>query len=183
MAFSDDEETVPEFVTDYYFLDDDGSAISFTDLPIQFDIAEEMDATNRKAFLRGIGEGAVVKVYIQVIAWKLLLEDDQPQAMVLTKKDRWISLKKPRKCYGNMIRTILIIFQFFHFLKKNPRESVKSLRDHLCQVFGCVVSHFVFCFLSFAIAAQISKVLESCFYHAGHLRSSILRKTLGNIFP
>lgn len=144
MAFSDDEEDImPEFVTSYYFLDDDDSAISFTDLPIQFDSAEEMEGTCRKAFLRGTIEGTPLKVCIQAIAWKLGLEDDQPKIMVLSKYDNWINLLKPRKSYGEMIRTILIILQFIHFLKKNPEESVKSLQEHLCGVFGkFAVNHF-----------------------------------------
>ncbi|XP_009396089.2 protein ENHANCED DOWNY MILDEW 2 [Musa acuminata AAA Group] len=136
MASSDDDEIVPQIVTNYHLVDDDESPISFSVLPVQFSDGENQDAVNRAVFLHGTTDGGLQKVYKQVVAWKLVLEDDQPKIMVLSKDKKWINLLKPRKSYEDTIRTMLITIQLLHFLRRKPQASEKSLWEHLRGVFS-----------------------------------------------
>ena len=140
MASSDDEvELVAKLVTDYHIVDADEKPISFSVLPIKFD--EDDDSTEnseqQQVFLHGWTDGGIQRVYKQVSAWKLRLEEDkQPEVMVLTKDKKWIQLLKPRKSYLGFIRTVMITLQVLHFLKRKPQSSEKSLWDHVRRIFS-----------------------------------------------
>ncbi|XP_020252889.1 protein ENHANCED DOWNY MILDEW 2-like isoform X1 [Asparagus officinalis] len=137
MASSDDEEElVPQSVTNYYFVDAEEAPISFATLSIMFDGEEKPNASKGQVFLHGTGDEGLQKIYKQVVAWKLGLEDAQPELTVLTKDNRWIKLLKPRKSYEASIRTILITAQLLHFLRRKPESSEKSLWDHLGKIFS-----------------------------------------------
>lgn len=137
MASSDDEEIVPQSVTNYYFEDEDGSPVSFAVLPVLFDDAERPDAAPRKVVLRGTADDGLQHVYKRVTAWKLGFQDDRPRVTLLLKEGRWINLLRPRKSYyEDTIRTTMIALELLHFLKKKPESSEKSLWDHLRRVFS-----------------------------------------------
>ncbi|XP_073001155.1 protein ENHANCED DOWNY MILDEW 2-like isoform X1 [Typha latifolia] len=137
MAISDDEvEVMTEAVTNYYFVDRDEVPISFAVLPIQFNDAEKIDAAKEDLFLHGTTDGGLQKVFKQVTAWKLGLQDEQPTIAVLSKDNKWISLLKPRKSYEDTIRTIMITVQMLYFLKRNQEASEKRLWDHLRNVYS-----------------------------------------------
>jgi len=150
MASSDDEEElVPQAVINYYFVDADNAPVSFSVLPIWFDDSEKPDSPKEQVFLHGTANSGPQKVFKQVIAWKLGLEDAQPEMLVLTKDNKWIKLLKPRKSYeGSSIRTILITVQMLHFLRSKPESSEKSLWDHLRKSFRLAP---VICFIVFQV--------------------------------
>ncbi|OAY68730.1 Protein ENHANCED DOWNY MILDEW 2 [Ananas comosus] len=138
MASSDDEEEiVPEAVTNYYFVDGDESPISFAVLPLHFDGGEKPNESENEVFLHGTTDGGLQKVYKQVSVWKLGFQDvKQPEISVLSKEDgRWMTLLKPRNSYEQSFRTIMVTVQMLHFLRKNPESSEKSLWDHLRKVY------------------------------------------------
>lgn len=137
MASSDDEEeVVVKSVTNYFFVDAKEEPISFSVLPVWFDGMENPDAPEEQVFLHGNGDGGLQKVYKQVTAWKLGLEDALPEVMVFTRDSKWIKLLKPRKSYEDSIRTIFITIQLLHFLRRKPESSEKSLWEHLCKIFS-----------------------------------------------
>lgn len=136
MESSDDEETMPQSVTNYYFMDKEESPISFAVLPVVFDDAEVPGAAQMEVFLRGSADEGLQQVYKQVTAWKLGFQDDRPNVMVLLTENRWIYLLKPRTSYyDDTIRTTMITLEMLHYLKKKPESSEKSLWDHLRKVF------------------------------------------------
>ncbi|OVA09237.1 zinc finger protein [Macleaya cordata] len=137
MASSDDEaDAVPQFVTNYHFVDDKDEPISFCYLPIQWSEDESPDSMETQIFLHGTADSGLQKIYKQVIAWKFELLDEHPEIAVLSKEKNWIKLQKPRKSFEDTIRAILITLHCLHFLKKNPETSGKSLWDHLRKVFS-----------------------------------------------
>ncbi|XP_008782914.1 protein ENHANCED DOWNY MILDEW 2-like isoform X2 [Phoenix dactylifera] len=137
MESSDDEEIMPQSVTNYYFIDEEESPISFAVLPVLFDDAERPGAAQREVFLRGTADEGLQKVYKQVTAWKLGFQDDRPNVMVLLTENKWINLLKPRKSYyEDTIRATMITLEMLHFLKKRPESSEKGLWDHLRRVFS-----------------------------------------------
>lgn len=140
MESSDDEdEFAPQSVTNYYFVDEKEEPLSFSVLPLSLNEKEKPDAPKEEVFLHGDGDGGLQKLFKQVTAWRLELEDAQPEIMVLSKDNKWIKLLKPRKSYEDSIRTILIMVQLLHFLRRKPDSSEKSLWDHLRKVFRWVV--------------------------------------------
>ncbi|KAJ6824964.1 protein ENHANCED DOWNY MILDEW 2-like isoform X2 [Iris pallida] len=138
MASSDDEDdTVLQSVTNYYFLEGkEDEPISFSVLPVLFDEAEKPAASEEQVFLHGNGDGGLQKVYKQVTGWKVELKDDQPEVYVLSRDSKWIKLLKPRKSYEVCIRKILITIQLLHFLRRKPESSEKNLWGHLRKVFS-----------------------------------------------
>lgn len=139
MASSDDEaDDGPQFVMNFYFVDDKDEPVSFCKLPIHWNGDESSDHPKEQIFLHGTADSGLQKVYKQVVAWKFELLDIQPQVSVLSKEKNWIKLQKPRKSYEDIIRTILITLNALHFLKKNPDKSGRTFWDHLRKVFRFV---------------------------------------------
>ncbi len=136
MASSDDEaEALPECVSNYYFSDDRNEPITFSVLPIQWREGEIPDCKKQQIFLRGDADKGLRKLHKHVIAWRFDLSNLKPEISVLSKENYWIKLEKPRFCFEELIRTILVTVQCLHFLRKNPEASGKSLWDHLSKVF------------------------------------------------
>ncbi|KAJ4950663.1 hypothetical protein NE237_027495 [Protea cynaroides] len=134
--FSSDveDETVPQSVANYHFVDEKDEPITFSVLPIQWSDNESPESTKKQIFLHGTADG-LQKIYKQVTAWKFELSDAQPEISVLSKEKIWINLQKPRKSFEDTIRTILITVQCLHFVRKNPDISRKSLWEHMRKVF------------------------------------------------
>ncbi|XAR56751.1 Histone-lysine N-methyltransferase [Bertholletia excelsa] len=136
MAFSDEEdEAVPNIVSNYHFVDDKDEPIAFSELPVQWNEEEEPDGKKKQIFLHGMTDNGLQKIYKQIKAWKFDLSDLQPGISVLSRENNWIKLQKPRKSFEDTIRTILITLHCLHFLKKNPDTCGKSLWSHLSKVF------------------------------------------------
>ncbi|XP_076922126.1 protein ENHANCED DOWNY MILDEW 2-like [Bidens hawaiensis] len=137
MASSDDEgETFPDAVSDYYFNDKDDEPLSFSKLPIQWNESESSNADVEPIFLGGKVDNGLGRFYQQVKAWKYDISTSVPEISVLSKDNHWIKLKKPRKSYETLIRSILISVHCLCFCKSKPEASGKSLREHLAKVFS-----------------------------------------------
>lgn len=137
MASSDDEEVVvvPQSVTNYHFVDQDGAPISFSTLPIIMDDEKAEDPIHQVS-IRGTVDGGLQSIFKDVVAWKLRLDDDGPDVSVLSKDNKWIKLEKPKKSYEDCIKTTLIMIHLLHFSKNNPEASIKSFWQHLRQAFS-----------------------------------------------
>ncbi|KAI3686183.1 hypothetical protein L1987_79856 [Smallanthus sonchifolius] len=137
MASSDDEgETFPDAVSDYYFNNKDDEPLSFSKLPVQWNESESSSANAGPIFLGGKVDNGLGTFYQQVKAWKYDILKALPEILVLSKDNRWIKLKKPRKSYEKLIRSILISVHCLCFFKNKPEASWKSLWDHLSKVFS-----------------------------------------------
>lgn len=132
---SDDESVVPDHVDNYYLVDERDEPIPFTAAPILWSKDEIPDGGKDKIYLHGVVDNGLQKLYRQVIAWNFDISSMKPEISVLAKENIWIKLRKPRKSYEDMIRTILITVHCLHLLKKNPQMSEKSLWDHLSRAF------------------------------------------------
>ncbi|KAK8669440.1 hypothetical protein V6N13_106871 [Hibiscus sabdariffa] len=138
MSSSDEEgEFCPEVhVSEYAFVDHDGQPISFAVLPLQWSENEVIDQNKTQVFLDGFADNGLEKIYKQIVAWKFELSYAMPEILVLTKNKKWMTLQKPRRSFGSMIRTILITIHWLHFMKKNSEELAKSVWSHLQNVFS-----------------------------------------------
>ncbi|XP_055960580.1 protein ENHANCED DOWNY MILDEW 2-like [Mercurialis annua] len=138
MASSDDEAEVGVIaVSNYHFVDDEDEPISFSTLPFQWSEKEGVDEKNKyQIFLHGSANSGLRTVHVGVIAWKFDLLNANPEISVLTKDKKWIKLQKPRKSFEEMIRTELIVVHCFHYARRNPEASKKSVRDYLAKVFS-----------------------------------------------
>lgn len=136
MASSDEEdERVPCAVTEYYFEDERGEAISFAELPLQWRDGENTGGKRQSINLRGKVDNGIRVIYLPVTAWKFDLSDPKLKIFVLS-KDRWVKLQSPKKSYAeNFIRAILITLHALHYCRANLRASNKTLSDHLYQVY------------------------------------------------
>jgi len=106
-------------------------------LPFQFgEDDNEADFSKKDGFLRGFADKSP-HLYEEVVAWKMGLDSEQPNIYVLSIKHKWIKLLKPRKCYGEFVRSILITVQMLHFVRRGGQSSsLNHLWDHLDEVFG-----------------------------------------------
>ncbi|XP_076931696.1 uncharacterized protein LOC143596927 [Bidens hawaiensis] len=138
MAFSDadDEEVLPEIVSDYYFYDAEDNPVSFAKLPVQWSNGERSHNKKTTIYLKGNTDNGLQRLHKQVKAWKYEFFNSKPEISVLSKDNNWIKLQKPRKSFENKIRTILITVHCLHFFKRKPKASCQALRDHLCKVFS-----------------------------------------------
>ncbi|XP_048328713.2 protein ENHANCED DOWNY MILDEW 2 isoform X3 [Ziziphus jujuba] len=137
MASSDDEaEALPQFVSNYHFVDDKDEPVSFSLLPIQWDMDSRPDSKKIQFFLHGIADDGLQKIYKHVIAWRFDISNVKPEIAVLSKENNWIKLLKPRKSFEDTIRSILVTVNCLHFAKRNPETSSKSLWDHLSKTFS-----------------------------------------------
>ncbi|CAL8151961.1 unnamed protein product [Prunus armeniaca] len=134
---SDDEsEHLPDFVTNYHFIDDEDVPVSFHVLPIEWSEGKRQDGKTRQISMRGTADNGLQRIYMQVIAWKFDLSNVDPVISVLSKEKHWVRLQKPRKSFEDIIRSILITVQCLHYVTRNPETSSKSLWDHLSKVFS-----------------------------------------------
>ncbi|CAI9088304.1 OLC1v1022604C1 [Oldenlandia corymbosa var. corymbosa] len=138
MASSDDEdETLPTEVSDYYLLDGDREPISFAELPLKWDDAQSFDSVKKQIGLHGKVDNGLRQFYSLVTAWKFdILSTQKPEIFVLTPKNNWIKLLKPKKSYTETIRTILITVHCLSYVKRNPKTTSKALWDSLARVFS-----------------------------------------------
>lgn len=134
-TLDDDEVTIPDIVSEYYFFDMKDEPVSFTELPVQWGNNESSYDNKNRIYLRGTSDNGLQKVHMQVKAWKYAFLKAKPEISVLYKDNNWIKLQKPRKSYETEIRTILITVHCLHFFKREPQASRKDLRYHLCKVF------------------------------------------------
>jgi len=145
MMSDDDDDAEPQLnaVESYYFVDstDENEPVCFCTLPFRFGDTDDLPGCKKRLVLRGTGDPGV-KVYNEVVAWRLVLEGKQPQFAVLTAEGRhWVRLIRPLKSYEEMIRTVLITAQMLHFLRRKPHEPEKTLWNHLCKVFKYIPCH------------------------------------------
>lgn len=143
MASSDDEvEVEQQLVSDYYF-EHEGEGkqkeiISFSALPIQWNENERTGGCKELIYLRGAADCGLQKIFKPVIAWKFDLINVIPEIFVLSKEKSWIKLQKPRKCYEEIYRTILITVHCLSYAKRNPEATAKSIWDFLSRFFWYV---------------------------------------------
>jgi hypothetical protein len=139
MMFDDDDDDVdPGFnvVDKYHFEDGDGDPVCFSVLPLKFgETGEVACLDSKKVHLQGLADGLLHKVHKEVVAWRVGLDNEQPKILALSSEGKWIELLKPRKCYENTVRSILITVQMLHFVRRWPRKRKTSLLDHLSEVF------------------------------------------------
>ncbi|KVI08048.1 DNA (cytosine-5)-methyltransferase 1, replication foci domain-containing protein [Cynara cardunculus var. scolymus] len=108
-------------------------------LAVQWSESESLDNNNSQICLRGTADNGLQKLYRPVKAWKCDISKAKPEISALSRDNNWIKLLKPRKCFEDLIRTILIIVYCLHFFKRKPEASGKSdirplendLVDHL----------------------------------------------------
>ncbi|KAM6572084.1 hypothetical protein CsatA_016164 [Cannabis sativa] len=135
MASSDEEgEILPNCVTDYLFVNDKEELVSFTTLPLQWSPNESLVESDKEVFLLASVDDGLQKIYKRVVAWRFDLSFVQPEIYVLSKDKNWIVLQRPRKCFENTIRTMLVTIHWLHFLKKNPAASRKFVWNYLLKV-------------------------------------------------
>ncbi|KAK1317284.1 hypothetical protein QJS10_CPA05g01662 [Acorus calamus] len=142
MSFSDDDEgeILPEWVTNYFFMDKNNVPISFAVLPFQsgsYGSPVASAGTDSHIYMIGDVEGEPQKVYKPVNAWKLELSDVTPVVSVQTKGcGHWIKLRKPSNSFKDMVRTVLVTVHCLHYLKWNGRVSERDLWENLSRVFS-----------------------------------------------
>ncbi|XP_062199170.1 protein ENHANCED DOWNY MILDEW 2-like [Phragmites australis] len=138
MMMSDDDDAEPQLrtVQSYYLLDAAGEPVSFSTLPLLFGDAGDNDVPEckKRLVLRGTADPGI-KVYKEVVAWRLGLEGKQPEVAVLAADGGWINLVKPKNSYEETVRTVLITAQMLHFIRRKPDDPENNLWNHLRKVF------------------------------------------------
>ncbi|KAL8166946.1 hypothetical protein V2J09_008445 [Rumex salicifolius] len=141
MDLSDDEvNDLPEFVSDYYFVDEDDEPISFSVLPFKWNTDEILAGKKKQVFVHGTTDYGLQKIYKLVTAWKFDISKMNPEISVLSKENHWIKLQKPKKSFEGIIRTVLITVNCLHLMKKTPEMSEKLLWDKLSKIFSLLES-------------------------------------------
>lgn len=139
MFDDDDDDGVDPQIEDvnrYYFEDGEEKPVCFSILPFQFgEDDSEADFLRKDVFLCGFVDKNL-PVYKEVVAWKIRLDSEHPNIYVLSIEHKWIKLLKPRKCYGDIVRSTLITVQMLHFFGRGEQRSSNHLWDHLDEVFG-----------------------------------------------
>ncbi|CAI0383619.1 unnamed protein product [Linum tenue] len=119
MALSDEEgEILPDFITNYSFLDSDDKSVPFSVLPVLWSDHDDYDSLGLQVFMLGTCDGGQ-KVYKRAVAWKFELSDEIPTIYVLSKDRNWIILQKPKKSYEPIISSLLVTIHWLHFNNKN----------------------------------------------------------------
>ncbi|KAJ9169990.1 hypothetical protein P3X46_018127 [Hevea brasiliensis] len=138
MASSDEEgEILPQYVSNYHFVDDSGAPVSFSVLPVRWDVNDvSTNLEGTHVALRGTCSNGIQKIYLPVMGWKFELSYVQPEISVFCKAKKWVMLQKPRKVFEQVVRKILITVHWLHFIKKNPNASEKSVWKHLLKTFS-----------------------------------------------
>ncbi|XP_065876607.1 protein ENHANCED DOWNY MILDEW 2-like isoform X2 [Euphorbia lathyris] len=135
---SSDEEGEISIVAavNYYFHDDREEPVSFSILPLVWDQNEGFLRTERELVLRGTCESGLQTLYVPVIAWKFELSYALPEIYVLSKRNKWIMLQKPRKSSEHIFLKVLITVRWLHFIKRNPDASEPTVWAHLLKSFS-----------------------------------------------
>ncbi|KAH9305009.1 hypothetical protein KI387_009413, partial [Taxus chinensis] len=132
----DEGEVQPTVVENYYFTDENQEPVSITVLPYNMDGYEnDKGGLKKRVFLEGTADGGLQKVYKQAIAWNLNLRQQKPVVCAMIKGGVWIQLRKPRKIYEEIIRSLLVSCHFLHFARRNPKASENAYWKHLWKVF------------------------------------------------
>ncbi|XP_060973367.1 protein ENHANCED DOWNY MILDEW 2-like [Cannabis sativa] len=132
----DEDETLPLSVSNYHFVDEKDELVSFSVLPIQWGVTEKIGGDKPQVFLNGIADNGLQQVFKQVKAWRFDLSDVKPEISVLSKENDWIILQKPRKSFEDVVRSVLIVVNCLHVIKRNPYTSGKYLWS---EVFRCLL--------------------------------------------
>ncbi|XP_076902369.1 protein ENHANCED DOWNY MILDEW 2-like [Bidens hawaiensis] len=149
MASSDEEgEIVPDFVTNYHFVNSQNALISFSALPLHWNNSTGEDLT--VAFLLGSTDEGLQSVYKEVTGWKLELSYGVPEVYVLCKGKKWINLQKPRKSYECVVKSVLIVAHCLHFVKRNVQAGRIEVLSHLVKALS-----------SYDVTESIEKCLEA----------------------
>lgn len=139
MSFSDDEEdTLPQSVTNYHFEDHNKSPISFSKLPLN-NPTDSSSSSKKSIFLNGVIDDGMQKIYKQVIAWKFDLSSEKPEISVLSKDKNWIKLLKARNIFEETVRSVLVTVNCLHFVKKHPDAEAKAVWNRLSKIFSAYV--------------------------------------------
>lgn len=139
---------VPEFVSNYYFLDYEDEPITFSALPLLWSehdsINPDENSLKGSVFLHGSADKGLKTIYREIQAWKIDLNNVSPVISVLSMENNWFKLQRPRKSYEDIVRSVLITVNCLHYLKRNPKSSAKSLWDYMAKVFRYAIqqSHF-----------------------------------------
>ncbi|KAK7371963.1 hypothetical protein VNO80_05330 [Phaseolus coccineus] len=139
-SHSDDEDECESevqsiSVSNYHLVDDEDNPVSFSVLPIQWNDSENCGGCEEgKVFLDGDTDSGLLKIFLQVTAWRFDLSKARPEVFLLAKDGRWIKIEKPRKAFQEKIRTILITLHFLRSVKGRLRQlSVGSLWQDLSK--------------------------------------------------
>jgi hypothetical protein len=136
MASSDEEgEIFPDSVDSYWFENDKAQFVSFLNLTLLWSVDEVECFSETKVFLRGTTDNGLQKIHKQIIGWRFDLSCEQPMISVLLKQKYWITLLKPRKCFENTIRSVLVTVYWLHCVKWDPEESRVSILVKLLKEF------------------------------------------------
>ncbi|KAM6581165.1 hypothetical protein CsatA_004939 [Cannabis sativa] len=172
MASSDDEdETLPLSVSNYHFVDEKDELVSFSVLPIQWWVTEKIGGDKPQVFLNGIADNGLQQVFKQVKAWRFDLFDVKPEISVLSKENDWIILQKPRKSFEDVVRSVLIVVNCLHVIKRNPYTSGKYLWSEVFRL--CKVRHS-----EFDLADHSTLIAEAIKRHGTLARSKFLLEFL-----
>ncbi|KAK2405930.1 protein ENHANCED DOWNY MILDEW [Trifolium repens] len=137
MASSDEEgEIFPDSVDSYWFENDKAQFVSFLNLTLLWSVDEVECFSETKVFLRGTTDNGLQKIHKQIIGWRFDLSCEQPMISVLLKQKYWITLLKPRKCFENTIRSVLVTVYWLHCVKWDPEESRVSILVKLLKEFS-----------------------------------------------
>ncbi|XP_038703910.1 protein ENHANCED DOWNY MILDEW 2-like [Tripterygium wilfordii] len=137
MASSDEEgEILPLCVTDYFFEDNNGTVVSFSILPIQWNETEVIGDLEAHVFLRGTCDNGLQSVHKKVIAWRFELSYVHPEISVLSNDKNWVTLLRPKRSYETIARTILVTVHWLHLSKRNLEGSEKSPWNCLLKAFS-----------------------------------------------
>jgi hypothetical protein len=136
MASSDEEgEIFPDSVDSYWFENDKAQFVSFLNLTLLWSVDEVECFSETKVFLRGTTDNGLQKIHKQITGWRFELSCEQPVISVLLKQKYWITLLKPRKCFENTIRSVLVTVYWLHCVKWYPEESRVSILVKLLKEF------------------------------------------------
>ncbi|KAF4352159.1 hypothetical protein F8388_010524 [Cannabis sativa] len=141
-SLDDEDETLPLSVSNYHFVDEKDELVSFSVLPIQWWVTEKIGGDKPQVFLNGIADNGLQQVFKQVKAWRFDLSDVKPEISVLSKENDWIILQKPRKSFEDVVRSVLIVVNCLHVIKRNPYTSGKYLWSEVFRL--CKVRHSEF---------------------------------------
>ncbi|XP_058743355.1 protein ENHANCED DOWNY MILDEW 2-like isoform X2 [Vicia villosa] len=137
MASSDEEgEILPDSVDDYWFENDKAEFVSLFSLTLLWSVDEVNCDSETKVFLHGTSDNGIQKIHKQITGWRFELSCEQPEISVLLREKYWIALLKPKKCFENTIRSVLVTVSWLHFVKWNPEESRMFIWDKVLKEFS-----------------------------------------------
>ncbi|KAL9236256.1 hypothetical protein vseg_010949 [Gypsophila vaccaria] len=135
VSSDDEEEEAPKVVSQYYFEDDKQEPISFASLPVCWNTSDAVQGLEKKIYVRGKTDNGLHNLYEPVKAWKFDISGIKPEISVLSERNNWIKLQKPRISYEEFSRTVLVTVNFLHLVRRNPKSHGKDLWDKLSNIF------------------------------------------------